>query len=179
MTLIFPSNLGLTSAQSRVTTVFMALSLLIPIPFSGVPDAWSERGPYLQRGGKKLPPFFASMEKNELMIQVMVKAGANAPPKPVGAGKERRRRIYTIWSPRSTAMSRELVQILMLALELGLALPDWLSESFRRRRRSIKYLSIRSKPVMRHGTLIDCTRETWFGRRATEAEMTTPTFSER
>ena len=86
MTLTLPNNLETSSARSRLMTALIALGLMTPITLVGAPDAWSERGPYLQRGGKKLPPFFASMEKNELMIQVMVKASANAMPQPAGSG---------------------------------------------------------------------------------------------
>ena len=60
------------------------LALIMLTVMTCVQTTWSERGPYLQRGGKKLPPFFASMEKHEMMVQVMVKTSLTASPKPAG-----------------------------------------------------------------------------------------------
>ena len=79
-----PKNMTALEKIKRQPTILMIVSLTVFLVMICAQAGWSERGPYLQRGGKKLPPFFASMEKNEVMVQVMVKTSLTAQPKPIG-----------------------------------------------------------------------------------------------
>lgn len=65
-----------------IATIVVALTALLA--FASPTEA--ERGPYLKPGGKKLPPFLASMEKHEVMVQVRSRADQSSNPKPLGAG---------------------------------------------------------------------------------------------
>ena len=85
MSTVTTSLISLSALRALNGLIILGLSVCTAV-CSAPQSARAERGPYLQPGGKKLPPFLASMEKHEVMIEVVSKRDLAATPQPVGAG---------------------------------------------------------------------------------------------